>query len=77
RSWFPVSSAQLGRSQRWFQRYGRWSLLFAWLPVGGDGLTVIAGVMRVPFVQFFVLTALGKSVRYALLLGVALGIGAL
>ncbi|MEM9759627.1 MAG: YqaA family protein [Pseudomonadota bacterium] len=76
RPWFPVSRARLGRSQHWFQRYGRWSLLFAWLPVGGDGLTFIAGVMRVPFVQFFVLTALGKSARYAFLLGIALGMGA-
>ena len=41
----------------------------AWLPVGGDALTFIAGVMKVRFPVFFVLTAVGKAGRYAILLG--------
>lgn len=64
RAWFPVKGRQLGHAQRWFQRYGVWSLLLAWLPVGGDALTFIAGVMRVPFALFFILTAIGKAARY-------------
>jgi membrane protein YqaA with SNARE-associated domain len=67
RRWFPVPEAQLERAQVWFQRYGVWSLLFAWLPVGGDALTVIAGVMRVRFSVFLLLTAIGKFGRYAVL----------
>lgn len=43
RRWFPFRADNLGRSQRWFQRYGVWSLLLAWMPVGGDALTFIAG----------------------------------
>ena len=58
------------RSQSWFQRYGVWTLLFAWLPVVGDGLTFVAGMMRVRFVWFFLLTALGKGVRYAIVISV-------
>jgi membrane protein YqaA with SNARE-associated domain len=42
--------------------------LLAWLPIGGDALTFIAGVMRVRFDLFFVLTAIGKGIRYAVLL---------
>ena len=38
-------------------------------PVGGDALTFIAGMMRVPFWLFFLLTAIGKTARYAILLG--------
>ncbi len=64
RRWFPVSERDLDRAQRWFQRYGVWSLLFAWLPIGGDALTVIAGVMRVSFPIFVTLTAIGKGARY-------------
>lgn len=64
RSWFPFKPSTLHRAQSWFQRYGRWSLLLAWLPVGGDALTFIAGVMRVPFLWFLVLTAIGKGGRY-------------
>lgn len=69
RRWFPFRADTLGRSQRWFQRYGVWSLLLAWMPVGGDALTFIAGMMRVRFDLFIALTAIGKAIRYAILLG--------
>jgi membrane protein YqaA with SNARE-associated domain len=65
--WFPFKPDSLHRSQAWFQKYGVWSLLFAWLPIGGDALTFIAGIMRVHFVLFFSLTAIGKGARYAVL----------
>ena len=68
RRWFPFKEGTLTRAQRWFQRYGVWSLLMAWLPVGGDALTFVAGVMRVRFAVFIVLTAIGKASRYALVL---------
>lgn len=68
RSWFPISAAALQRATLQFQRYGRWSLLLAWLPVVGDPLTMVAGVLRVPFRLFVVLVALGKGLRYAILL---------
>ena len=69
RKWFPFKQDKLGYAQRWFQKYGVWSLLLAWLPVGGDALTFIAGIMRVKFAVFIVLTAIGKATRYAILLG--------
>lgn len=68
RRWFPARQADLDRAQAWFQRYGVWSLLLAWLPVGGDALTVIAGVMRVRFDLFVLLTAIGKGARYVVLI---------
>jgi membrane protein YqaA with SNARE-associated domain len=76
RPWFPFKPENLGRAQRWFQRYGVWSLLMAWAPVGGDALTFIAGLMRVRFDVFLILTAIGKGARYAILLGLVEGIGA-
>ena len=69
RKWFPFKPQNLGPSQRWFQRYGVWSLLLAWMPIGGDALTFIAGMMRVRFSVFLTLTAIGKATRYAILLG--------
>jgi membrane protein YqaA with SNARE-associated domain len=72
RPWFPVNPAQLQKYQHWFQRYGRWSLLFAWLPAGGDVLTVIAGIMRVNPWLFLLLVGLGKGARYAILIALAL-----
>ena len=67
--WFPVKEESLHKAQRWFQHYGLWSLLLAWAPVIGDGLTFIAGIMRVRFVYFLTLVAIGKGIRYALILG--------
>jgi membrane protein YqaA with SNARE-associated domain len=64
--WFPVSEKWLKRAQHWFAKYGVWSLLFTWMPVGGDTLTLVAGVMKVNFWLFFVLVLLGKAARYAI-----------
>lgn len=73
RRWFPVSPAQLLRAQHWYQRYGRWSLLLSWLPIVGDPLTLVAGVMREPLASFVLLVMLAKSARYLLLAAIVLG----
>ncbi len=68
--WFPVTEAQLERAREWFYRYGVWSLLLAWLPVGGDALTFVGGMMRVRLTTFILLVGFGKGARYlALILG--------
>ena len=68
RRWFPVKEQDLIRAQNWFNRYGKWSLLMAWLPIGGDALTVVGGIMHIPAPVFFTLVAIGKSLRYALVI---------
>lgn len=72
RRWFPVSPAQLARAERWYQKYGRWSLLLSWLPIVGDPLTLVAGVLREPLPSFLLLVLLAKSARYVLLAVVVL-----
>lgn len=69
KKWFPFKPDSLGTAQRWFNKWGVWSLLLAWMPIGGDALTFIAGMMRVRFWLFLLLTAIGKTARYAILLG--------
>lgn len=69
RSWFPVSEARYEAACRHFARYGLWSLLFAWLPLVGDPLTVAAGALRVPLGRFLALVAVGKAARYAMVIG--------
>jgi membrane protein YqaA with SNARE-associated domain len=64
RRWFYFSGAQIAKAQRWFQRYGFWSLLLAWMPVGGDALTLIAGTMKVRLWLFLLLVGSGKALRY-------------
>ncbi|MGC9387186.1 MAG: YqaA family protein [Hydrogenovibrio sp.] len=70
RRWFPIKPAALAKTQRWFQRYGTWSLLLAWAPIFGDALTLVAGIMRVRFIWFVLLVVTGKGLRYAMLLGI-------
>lgn len=65
RSWWPIKPRQMATAQRWFQRFGKWSLLFSWLPVGGDAITLLAGILRVRFDVFLVLTFIGKAVRFS------------
>lgn len=74
RRWFYFKPAQIERARQWYQRFGIWSLLFAWLPVGGDALTLIAGVMRVRFWPFVILVGLGKLGRYVFVVAVQQGL---
>jgi membrane protein YqaA with SNARE-associated domain len=59
----------IARAERWFNRFGRPSLLLAWLPVVGDPLCLVAGVLRVSVISFLIFVTLGKLARYAALTG--------
>lgn len=72
RAWFPVNAERLAQAQRWYQRYGKWSLLGSWLPIIGDPLTVIAGVLREPFWMFLILVTIAKVSRYLVLTAITL-----
>lgn len=71
--WFPVSESKLEKPRQSYLRYGRWSLLLSWVPIIGDPLTVVAGVMREPFWSFLLIVTLAKGVRYLVLTAVTLG----
>ncbi len=68
RRWFPINTNKLSRSQAWFQKYGVWSLLFAWLPIVGDALPFIAGMMNTRFSIMLILTFIGKGARYGVVI---------
>lgn len=72
RRWFPVQPAALERARGWYARWGRWSLLLAWMPLIGDPLTVVAGVMRERLGVFVALVGVSKTCRFAALALVAL-----
>jgi len=52
---------------RWYQKYGRWTLLLSWVPIIGDPITVVAGVLREPFRSFILIVALAKTSRYVVI----------
>ncbi len=65
--WLP-DAERLASAQAWFSRFGVWALLFAWLPLIGDALALVAGVLRVHPAVFVVLVAIGKALRYAVII---------
>ena len=68
KKWFPFKETQIERSSKWFSKFGKWSLLFAWVPIVGDPLTFVAGLLRVRFLDFIILVAIGKVSRYLVVL---------
>ena len=64
KKWFPFKDEQIEKSAKWFNKFGRWSLLFAWVPIIGDPLTLAAGLLKVKFVEFLILVTIGKVSRY-------------
>jgi len=67
RRWLRMSERDVNRAEGWFRRYGQPALLLAWLPVVGDPLCLVAGLLRSPIVWFLLLVSAGKLARYAFL----------
>ena len=67
KKWFPFNETQIQRSSKWFRKFGKWSLLFVWIPIIGDPLTLAAGLLRVKFLEFLILVSIGKVSRYLLI----------
>ncbi len=57
-----------------FQRFGLPTLLLAWVPVVGDALTLVAGLLGVRWVPFLALVGLGKLARYGVVAATTLGV---
>lgn len=59
-----ISEAEFIRAEQRFVKYGLFSLCFAWLPIIGDPLTVVAGILRIRLFWFVILVTIGKLMRY-------------
>ena len=64
RSWYPIKPDQMQRAENWYRKYGRWSLLASWVPIIGDPLTLISGVLREPLISFLIFVTIAKLARY-------------
>ena len=60
-----IDSAAAATAERFYRRYGVWSLLLSWLPVIGDPLCLAGGILKIDFLRFSLLVFTGKLVRYA------------
>jgi len=65
--WLRMDQAKVVLAENWFARYGMPSLLLAWLPVIGDPLCLVAGLLRSHIGLFLLLVTTGKSLRYTVI----------
>jgi len=59
-----ISNLEIGKAENRFKKFGIFSLLFAWVPIIGDPLTVAAGILKINFALFLLLVTAGKFLRY-------------
>ena len=67
KKWLKVSEGDFLRAEQRFKKYGMLSLCFAWVPIIGDPLTVMAGVLRIRLHWFLLLVTAGKLLRYVVI----------
>ena len=67
--WLHISKTQMARADRWFEKYGDAAVFFSrMLPIVRTFISLPAGVARMPFWRFTVLTTLG-CIPWVLMLG--------
>lgn len=64
---FRIDDISYRRAENFYAKYGRWSLLFSWLPLVGDPLCLAGGLLRIHFLVFLPLVFAGKLFRYGFL----------
>lgn len=62
---------RMARARQLYARYGGPILFFSFIPIIGDALTFVAGVLQGNLWTFTFWVALGKWVRFAVVLGLA------
>jgi membrane protein YqaA with SNARE-associated domain len=45
-------------------KYGSWIILLSWLPIVGDTITFVAGLLKYDFKKFLILVTISKLSRY-------------
>ncbi|MEA3418803.1 MAG: YqaA family protein [Campylobacterota bacterium] len=63
-----ISEERIKKSETLFQKYGTYALLFSWVPIIGDPLTLVAGVLHFDFRKFLLIVSIAKFGRYLLLI---------
>jgi len=66
-----LSAEKMEKVRGFFAKYGGWTLLLSWVPIIGDPLTFIAGVLRYDFKWFTLIVFISKGLRYATIIFLA------
>ena len=59
-----ISEKYILKGKVYFDKYGAWSILLSWLPIIGDTITFVAGILKYDFKKFLILVIIAKFSRY-------------
>jgi membrane protein YqaA with SNARE-associated domain len=59
-----INEKYISKIKTYFDKYGFWSILFSWLPIIGDPITFVAGILKYDFRKFLILVIIAKFSRY-------------
>ena len=74
KKWFPIKTNQLEKGERYYRKYGRFSLLLSWVPIIGDPITLVAGILKEPLWSFLILVMIAKGLRYIFVVFITLNL---
>lgn len=74
KKWIPINQKQIDKASSYFSKYGKWSLLFSWVPFIGDPITFVAGTLKYSFLSFLILVSIGKIGRYITVYFLTIGV---
>jgi len=62
-----ISAHKISKYKFYFDKYGVVTLLFSWLPIVGDPITMVAGVLKYNIRKFILIVVFAKFIRYLFL----------
>ncbi len=68
------NETEIAKSKEKFRKFGPAILFFSWVPIIGDPLTFVAGLLKYNFKKFTVYVLIGKAFRYVLVMLLTLNI---
>jgi len=62
-----LKKEKVEKYKKFFDKYGGYSLLLSWMPIVGDPITFIAGILKYDWKKFLFLVTISKFFRYLFL----------
>jgi len=63
-----IKTKNILTGKRYFNKFGSYSLLLSWMPIIGDPITFVAGILRYNLKKFILLIIIAKGGRYLFLI---------
>ena len=62
-----IKESYIIKCKNYFDKYGLYTILFSWLPIIGDPITFVAGILKYDLKKFLIFVIIAKFSRYLFL----------